>query len=254
MKKDQIGIQLYTLREAAAADMDGTLAKVAEQGYTSVEFAGFNDHTAAQVKAMLNKHGLRAASAHIPLPAFQNRLDGVIEDLVTLGAEWGVVPWVAPDDRSEATMRGYGEQFDSYAEQMKLAGVKFAYHNHDFEFADKTAEGKTLFDTLVSVTTPGLVFFELDAFWAAVGGFDPEQVIKDNADRIALLHLKDGSIGPGSHKDAPFGEGDLKWEPILTAAREAGVSWYITEQDAPSPENPFLDTETSLRNAETMAL
>jgi len=254
MKKNQIAIQLYTLREAAAADFDGTLAKVAEQGYTAVEFAGFGDHTAAQVKEMLNKHGLRAASAHIPLEQFQTRLDGVIEDLVTLGAGWGVVPFVAPDDRSEATMRGYAEQFDSYAEQMKLAGVKFAYHNHHFEFADKTSEGKTLFDTLVSVTTPGLVFFELDAFWAAVGGFDPATVITDNADRIALLHLKDGSTDEFDHKDTPFGQGDLKWEPILAAAREAGVSWYITEQDAPSPENPFLDTETSLRNAERMAL
>lgn len=254
MNKDQIGIQLYTVREAAAADLDATLGKIAGQGYTAVEFAGFHDHTAAQVKGMLDKHGLRAASAHIPVPQFQNRLDGVVDDLATLGAEWGVIPWVAPNDRSEGTMRGYAEQFDSYAERLRSADIKFAYHNHDFEFASKTSDGKTLFDTLVSVTTPGLVFFELDAFWAAVGGFDPEQVIKDNADRIGLLHLKDGSIGPGSHKDAPFGEGDLKWEPILAAARDAGVTWYITEQDAPNPDDPFRDTETSLRNAETMAL
>lgn len=254
MKKNQIGIQLYTVREAAAKDFDGTLGKIAEQGYTAVEFAGFHGLSATQVKDLLNKHGLRAASAHIPLTDFQNRLDGVVEDLVTLGAGWGVVPWVAPADRSEGTMRGYAEQFDSYAERLSSAGIKFAYHNHDFEFSDTTADGKTLFDTLVSVTTPGLVNFELDALWAAVGGFDPAQVIKDNADRIALLHLKDGSTGQGSHKDAPFGQGDLKWEPILQAARDAGVSWYITEQDAPSPENPFLDTETSLRNAERMAL
>lgn len=254
MKKDQIGIQLYTVREAAAADFDGTLGKIAGQGYTAVEFAGLHGQSASQVRAMLDKHGLRAASAHIPLPQFQNRLDGVVEDLVTLGAGWGVVPWVAPNDRTESTMRGYAAQFDTYAEQLQSAGIKFAYHNHDFEFANMTAEGKTLFDTLVSVTTPGLVHFELDAFWAAVGGFDPAQVIRDNADRIGLLHLKDGSIGQGSHKDAPFGEGDLAWDPILAAARDAGVEWYITEQDAPNPENPFLDTETSLRNAERMTI
>ncbi len=254
MDKNQIGIQLYTLREAAANDLDGTLAKVAEQGYTAVEFAGFYGHSARKVKDLLDAHGLRAASAHIPLTDFQNRLDGVVDDLVTLGAEWGVVPWVAADDRSEQTMRGYAEQFDGFAERLKSAGVKFAYHNHDFEFSQTTAGGTTLFDTLVAVTTPGLVFFELDAFWAAVGGFDPAQVIKDNADRIALLHLKDGSIGQGSHQDAPFGQGDLEWDPILEAARAASVSWYITEQDVPNSENPFQDTETSLRNAERMAL
>jgi sugar phosphate isomerase/epimerase len=253
VKKNQIGIQLYTVREAAMKDFDGTLGKIAEQGYKAVEFAGFHDLNASNVKELLNKHGLRAASAHIPLTDFQDRLDGVIEDLVTLGAGWGVVPWVAPDDRTEKTMRGYAEQFESYAERMKPAGIKFAYHNHHFEFSDTTTDGKTLFDTLVSVTTPGLVFFELDAFWAAVGGFDPAQVIKDNAERIALLHLKDGSTDQFDHKDAPFGQGELKWGPILEAARDAGVSWYITEQDAPNPENPFLDTETSLRNAERMA-
>lgn len=254
MKKDQIAIQLYTVRDAAASDFDGTLAKIAGQGYTAVEFAGFHGQSAAQVRNLLDKHGLRAASAHIPLGDFQNRLDGVVDDLVTIGAEWGVVPWVAPDDRSEKTLRGYAEQFDSYAERLKSADIAFAYHNHDFEFADTTAGGTTLFDTLVSVTTPGLVFFELDAFWAAVGGFEPAEVIGANADRIALLHLKDGAIGQGSHTDAPFGQGDLRWEPILRAARAAGVAWYITEQDAPNPDDPFRDTETSLRNAERMAI
>lgn len=254
MKKDQIGIQLYTLREAAAADLDAALGRVAEIGYTAVEFAGFQGLTAPTVKGLLDKHGLRAAAAHVPLTQFQEDLDGVVDDLTTIEAEWGIVPWVSPGDRSEEAMVRIASEFDAYAERLRTAGIRFAYHNHEFEFSEKTSKGLTVFETLVEITTPGRVFFELDAFWAAVGGADPAKVIADHADRIGLVHLKDapeGGIARGN--DVPFGEGVLDWDGILAAARAAGVSWYITEQDNPNPDDPFGDVATALRNAEAKA-
>jgi sugar phosphate isomerase/epimerase len=254
MNKDQIGIQLYTIRQAAAKDFDAALGRVAEIGYTAVEFAGFQGLTASTVKGLLDKHGLKAAAAHVPLADFQERLDGVVDDLTTIGAEWGIVPWVSPDDRSEDAMLKIANEFDAFARRLQTAGIRFAYHNHDFEFSTTTGNGKTLFDTMVEITTPGLVYFELDAFWAAVGGFDPATVISKNADRIALVHLKDapeGSVERG--KDVPFGEGALDWDGILAAARSAGVSWYITEQDNPNPDDPFGDVATALKNALAVA-
>ncbi len=254
MNRNQIGIQLYTIRQAAAEDFDAALGRVAEIGYTAVEFAGFQGLSAATVKGLLDKHGLKAASAHVPLADFRDRLDGVVDDLATIGAEWGIIPWVSPDDRSEEAMLAIANAFDAYAERLQGAGIKFAYHNHEFEFSEKTASGKTLFDTMVEITTPGLVYFELDAFWAAVGGFDPAKVISDNADRIGLVHLKDAPEGGVERgKDVPFGEGALDWDGILAAARSAGVSWYITEQDNPNPDDPFGDVATSLRNALAVA-
>ncbi|MDQ3657532.1 MAG: sugar phosphate isomerase/epimerase [Chloroflexota bacterium] len=254
MNTNQIGIQLYTIREAAAADLDAALGRVAEIGYTAVEFAGFQGLTAPTVKGLLDKHGLKAAAAHVPLSDFRNRLDGVIDDLTTIEAEWGIVPSVPSSDRSEAGMLGLGREFDAYAERLQTAGIKFAYHNHDFEFSETTANGKTLFDTMVEITTPGLVYFELDAFWAAVGGFDPSRVISQNAERIGLVHLKDGPEGGVARgNDVPFGEGTLDWDGILAAARAAGVSWYITEQDNPNPEDPFGDVATALKNAKAAA-
>jgi len=254
VKKNQIGIQLYTVREAAAQDFPGTLAAIAEQGYTAVEFAGFHGCSATEIKDLLNKNGLRAASAHIPLTDFQTRLDGVIEDLVTLGAGWGVVPWVAPDDRSEESLKGIAEQFDGFATRLKEAGLKFGYHNHDFEFTTTSVDGKTVFDQMIEITTPGLVHFELDAFWAAVGGFDPAELITANGDRIALVHLKDGNMNDlASGKDVPFGEGALDWDSILAASRAAGVEWYVTEQDSPNPDDILGDITTAFRNAEGMA-
>ncbi len=254
MRKDQISIQLYTIRSITANDWNAALGQVAEAGYKAVEFAGFNGASAADLRTLLDTHGLTASSAHVPLSEFQTRLDGVIEDLQTIGAGWGIVPWVAPDDRSEESLKGIADQFDGFAARLGEAGLKFGYHNHDFEFTTKSATGKTVFDQMVEITTPGLVHFELDAFWVAVGGEEPAKLIAGNPDRIGLVHLKDGNLNDlTSGKDVPFGEGTLDWDAILAASRAAGVEWYVTEQDTPNPDDILGDITTALRNAERMA-
>ena len=254
MRKDQISIQLYTLRSLTATDFDAALADVASAGYKAVEFAGFQGKTATEIRVLLDKHGLRTSSAHVPLSDFQSRLEGVVEDLQVIGAEWGIVPWVAPEDRSEESLKGIAAQFDGFAARLKEAGIKFAYHNHDFEFTTKSASGKNVFDQMIEITTPGLVHFELDAFWAAVGGSDPAALIAANADRIGLVHLKDGiKANLVSGQDVPFGEGDLDWDAILSASRAAGVEWYVTEQDTPNPDDLIGDITTAYRNAEKLA-
>lgn len=252
MKRDQIGVQMYTLREMAAKDLDATLGAVAKMGYPGVEFAGFHGHSAAAVRAMLDKYGLKAFSAHIPAAQFDGDIESVVRDLTTIGAPWGIVPWISPESRDETSMRELGLKMNAWASRLKDAGIMFGYHNHDFEFSETVGTGETLFDTLVQITDPELVSFELDAMWAAVGGYEPDEVIKANRDRIKLLHIKDASK-QDPKKDVPFGEGVLDWGAILSAARGAGVEYYITEQDHPNPEDPAGDVETALRNAEGMA-
>lgn len=252
MKRDQIGVQMYTLREMAAKDLDATLGTVAKMGYTGVEFAGFQGHSAADVKAMLDKYGLQAFAAHIPVTQFEGDIESVVSDLTTIGAPWGIVPWVSPDERGEASMRDLGLKMNAWASRLKDAGIGFGYHNHDFEFTAKVDSGETLYQTLLNITDPNLVFFELDAFWASFGGYEPDELIKANADRIRLVHLKDASKDD-PRKDVPFGDGVLDWGAILSAARSAGVEYYITEQDHPNPDDPAGDVQTALRNAESMA-
>ena len=252
MKKNQIGIQLYTLRELAAKDLDGALAQVAEAGYPGVEFAGFQGHSASEVRGMLDAHGLKAFSAHIPVAEFDASIDQVIENLHAIGAPWGVIPWIGPEDRSVAAFEKLGDKFNQYGEKLQAAGLKFGYHNHNFEFEEKSDAGKNIFDTLVEITEPGLVSFELDAFWAEVGGYDAAEVIRANASRIHLIHLKDASRDD-SRKDVPFGTGVLDWGAILSASNDAGVEYYITEQDNPNPADPVGDIVTAYRNAEKAA-
>jgi sugar phosphate isomerase/epimerase len=249
MKKSQIGIQLYTLREQTAKDFDGTLSKVAAAGYPGVEFAGFQGHSAKDIRGLLDSHGLKAFSAHIPVTEFEASIDQVIENLHTIGAEWGVIPWIGPDDRSVAAFEKLGEKFNQYGEKLQAANLKFGYHNHNFEFEETSDAGKTIFDTLLEITEPGTVSFELDAFWAEVGGYDAAEVIRTNADRIRLVHLKDASRDD-PRKDVPFGEGVLDWGAILSASDRAGVEYYITEQDNPNPTDPVGDVVTAYRNAE----
>jgi len=229
---DQIAIQLYTVRELAAADLAGTLETIAGIGYKAVELAGFYGRTADEIRNLTDEFGLRVVSAHIPVTDFETDLGKVISDLQTLGAEWGVVPWIAPDKRDEASLRAYGEQFNEYASRLAAAGIKFGYHNHDFEFTHKTDGGDSLFEMLLNVTDPSSVHFELDAWWVSVGGLDPAEVLAQNKNRISLVHLKDGfQNNKVSGGDVPFGEGDLDFTTFFRAAEEAGVEYYITEQD-----------------------
>lgn len=252
MNRDQIGVQLYTLREMAAKDFDATLGAVAKMGYAGVEFAGFHGHSAAEVRGMLDKYGLKAFSAHVPIDQFENDIESVVSDMQTVGAPWVVIPFVSPENRSPAFFADLGEKMNAWASRLKEAGIRLGYHNHDFEFTMTAEDGRTIFETLLSITDPDLVSFELDLFWAAVGGYEPDQVMRQYPDRITLVHLKDGKqLERG--KDLPFGEGALDWGAILSAAREIGVEYYITEQDNPNPDDPAGDVETALRNAERVA-
>jgi sugar phosphate isomerase/epimerase len=229
---ENIAIQLYTVRERAAEDFAGTLQKIAEIGYKAVELAGFYGQTAEQIRAIADSAGLKVVSAHIPVTEFEADLGKVSSDLQTLGASWGVVPWISPDSRTEQALLAYGEQFNVYADTLAAAGIKFGYHNHDFEFTSKTEAGPSLFEMLIDVTDPAKVYFELDAYWASVAGLDPADVLTQYKDRIKLVHLKDGfrdNLVAGA--DVPFGEGDLDFTSFFKAAAEAGVEYYITEQD-----------------------
>jgi len=249
MRTDQIALQLYTMREAAKDDLLGTLTRVAEAGYRAVEFAGFHGVAPAQIRATLDKHGIRAMGAHVQLSEFETRLDGVLTDLQTLGCDYAIVPGLPEDRRGAETVPALAAAFNEIGARCQESGLRFAYHNHAFEFEIRDAAGATFWELLVAATDPGSISFELDAYWVQFAGYNPVTIIDSLAGRVPLLHLKD--MDPTDRtKDAPFGEGSLPWPPILAAAGRAGVAWYVVEQDV--PRDPLEDITTSLRNAEKM--
>jgi sugar phosphate isomerase/epimerase len=249
--KGQIGLELYTVRSLATTDMIGTLRKVAEVGYPTVEFAGYGGVPASELRAVLDDLGLKAVASHVPLDHFANRFDEVVVELQTLGIKDAIVPWVAPERRAEffADNAALARTFNDWGARCRNAGLRFGYHNHDFEFAPAPNGKGTLLDALLDATDPSLVHLELDAYWAAYAEVDPISILQRYTGRVPILHVKDMAAG-SDRAIAAVGEGVLPWGEILAAAEDAGTEWFIVEQD--NPKDPLVDIATSLRNLEAV--
>jgi sugar phosphate isomerase/epimerase len=249
MRREQIALQMYTVRENAGRDMLGTLRQLFEMGYRAVEFAGYGGLSATELRAVLDEYGLRAVGAHVPFEEWTEP-ERVLADLHILGCSHAAVPMMSPEHReSEAAVARVAEELNRLGEACEREGVAFSYHNHDFEFAP--LGDATAWDVLMRETDPRLVGLELDVNWARYAGVDPEPLIRDLADRISLLHLKD--MAPDDERsDALVGEGTMPWNELLAAGEAAGVDWYIVEQD--HPRDALEDIRRSLRNLERMAV
>ena len=171
-KISRVGIQLYTLRTAAAADLQGTLSRLAKIGYKEIEFAGYYNHPASEIRTILDANGLTAPSAHIAITQIETAPDKTFEDARTVGHEWITVPSL-PGGRKETVdaWKQVAAQFNTVAAQVKKAGFRFAYHNHNTEFR-KVGDTVPL-DVLIGETDPALVNFEMDIYWVVNGGGDP---------------------------------------------------------------------------------
>jgi sugar phosphate isomerase/epimerase len=249
MRADQIALQLYSVRDETASDMLGTLRKLADMGFRAVELAGYGNSSAQEVRAALDDLGMRAMAAHVGMDKFETSASQTFDELKMLGVDYAVVPSIPRDRRADvAGARRIGEQFNSLAEQARAVGMGFAYHNHDFEFAP--LDGTDFYETLLGSTDPDLVKLELDVYWALFAGRDPVDLIKRNAGRVSLLHVKDMVQGEDRDMAVP-GEGILDWRQVLDIADAAGTEWYIIEHDRPT--DPLNDVERGLRYLEGLA-
>jgi sugar phosphate isomerase/epimerase len=247
VRDDQIALQLYTVRRDLASDLEGTLRAVAEAGYTAVEVAGLPPVDPARLAGLLEDNGLRVAAAHESLDALRTEAAAVLERLTSLGCPRVVVPFLAEADRATvADTRRTAAELATIAGTVGDHGLRLAYHNHNFEFAP--LDGTTVWDVLLDELPADRVDIELDVFWAAYAGEDPVARIRALAGRVRLLHMKD--LGD-DRRDYPPGEGSLPFEAIVAAGREAGVEWYIVEQD--EPRDALNDIVRGLRHLEGLA-
>ncbi len=246
MDPRQLGLQLYTVRSLTASDMLGTLRRVAHLGFRAVEFAGFGDTPVRLLRETLDELGLRALGAHVQYGAFTTDLQRVCDELLVLGCEYAFVPSIPQPMRAESrTERELPARLEEWGAACRRSGLRFAYHNHAFEFA-ALAGGGTLFDALLR-TDPQLVELELDVFWAEYAGRDALALIREHGRRIALLHVKDIAADQDP-QDVPVGRGSLDWAAILAAGEAADVRWFVVEQD--NPRDPLDDITQSLRYLE----
>ena len=239
-KQTKLGIQLYTLRTVAAKDLGGTLARLATIGYKEIEFAGYYNHPAAEVRAMLDRYGLSAPSAHIDMAQLEGEAAATTyQDAKTIGLEWVTVPSLPRGRRDTVDdWKRLAQQFNAVAADARAQGFRFAYHNHNTEF--RKVDGAVPLEILLGETNPSLVSFEMDVYWVVNGGANPIDLLTRYPGRFKMLHLKD-SMGPPEHKMADVGAGTIDFKAIL--ARADGIEHYFVEHD--SPADPFASAAAS---------
>lgn len=228
---DRIGLQLYTVRKAMQADVEGTLARVAATGYKEVEFAGYFGKSPTDIRAMLDRHGLSAPAVHVGSIA-PDQWRASLEAAATIGHRYMVVPWIPAEER--ATLDGWkrvAENYNRIGAEARAAGLQFAYHNHDFEFVP--VEGRVPFDVLLENTDPQLVQLEIDLYWITKGGQDPLRYFQRWPGRVPLVHVKD-SVGPPDHTMVDVGAGKIDFKKIFARREQAGIRHFFVEHDEPS--------------------
>jgi len=230
----QVGLQLYTVRDAMAKDVDGTLAQIASAGYRLVETAGLYDRTAADLRAMFDKHGIRTVSGHYPLADLEKAPDTMFATAKTLGQEYVTVPWLDPSLRTAETFGSLPSRLNKLGEQARAAGLKIAYHNHDFEFENYGAS-TTVMERLLANTDPALVTFELDGYWAFKVGREPAEIVARYPGRFTMVHLKDSTAAPAK-EFADVGKGVIDFKRFIAAAQRNGLRYAFVERDvSPDP-------------------
>lgn len=254
MNKKEIGLQLYTLRDELPKDVKGTLEKVAKAGYTTVETYGFSIKdqfwglTPKELKKILDDNGLKAVSGHYNLGSFlydgnTAELIAAIEAAKVLKNEFLTVPWIdEPFRRSIEDYKKIAARVNEAAEMCKKAGLKLAYHNHDFEF--KKYDGVTGYEILLKETDKDLVYFELDLYWVVHSGNDPLKLFKENPGRFKMWHVKDKDKN-NNDLNTEVGSGTIDFKLFFSEAKQSGMVHFFVEQENNFASNSFDSIQTS---------
>jgi sugar phosphate isomerase/epimerase len=230
-RKPDIGLQLYTVREAIEKDPEEALRKVAEIGFVGIEYYPLPDSLSPnRVGKLFNDFGLDVFAMHLPLPVGEDR-GGAVKLAETFHCDRVIYPGWPQGEKYrtlEATKRTM-EVYNEAAAYLKNQGLRFGLHNHWWEFEE--VDGIIPFYYLLKHLDRS-VFFEIDAYWARTAGQDPAKVLATFGPRAPLLHIKDGPAVKGDtmYKHVPIGEGSLDFHALAKAAGST-TEWMIVEFD-----------------------
>jgi len=251
MDKKEIGLQLYTLRDELPKDVKSTLEKVAKAGYKTVETYGFSIKdqfwglSPIEVKKILDANNLKAPSGHYNLGSFLydgnlEEVKAAIEAAQILKNEYLTVPWVDEPFRND--FHKIAVRLNEAGKMCAAAGLKLAYHNHDFEF--KKHNGITGYEILLKETDRNLVYFELDLYWVVRSGNDPIKLFKENPGRFKLWHVKDmDKVNPALNTE--IGSGSINFKTIFKEVKQSGMKHFFVEQENNYKPNAFEAIKTS---------
>jgi len=228
----KIAIQLYSVRDHTTKDFLGTLKKLGDMGYEAVQFAGFFDTPAEELKQVMDEANLVAAGSHMPFDTLTgDQLEASLEYNRAIGNDLIICPMLPEELRAdEGAYYRAAEELNDIGRKCKEAGFTFAYHNHDMEFHD-LGNGKRGFDIIFEETDRENVKMELDCYWATHADVDPLQTIKAYDDLVVSLHIKDMKEENGKKRSVEIGNGSLDIATLWETGESVGVDWYVIEQE-----------------------
>ncbi|MFC5468513.1 sugar phosphate isomerase/epimerase family protein [Cohnella suwonensis] len=240
MIRHRLAAQLYTVRNEAKKDFESVLRDLSKMGWAAVQIDGLHGYPAREIAAVMKEVGLKAAGMHVGLERMKNDLDAVLEEAALFDTK-DFICHSLPDGLQ--TPEGYASVRNDLlrvAAKVSGTGYRAGYHNHDFEF-HTSIDGKIALEYLLEDPA---VFAEIDTYWVLKAGQDPLSFIRNYANRMPILHLKD-MTADGRQTFAEIGTGLIDFAPILKWGLENGVEWFAVEQDY-CPGNPMDSLATSL--------
>ena len=228
----RLGLQLYSLRDAALADVERTLADIAAIGYKDVELLGSMSNfgmAPGPLRAVLDRLGLRAPSTHVGAGALDD-LDRQLVGARTLGHEYLVVAsFPAERRRTLDDVRRWGDRFNEAGADARRRGVWIGFHNHAEDFTP--VEGQAPYDVFVERTDPAVVRLQLDTGNLAMAGRDPQAYMKRFGARYWSFHIKDVPR-MRSTADAELGKGVLDFRRLLASIPRLEDKHLFVEQES----------------------
>lgn len=255
--KHAVGIQLYSVREDMTKDPLGTLKKVAEMGYKNVEHANYVNEkfygwTAKEFRKILDDLGLKMPSGHTVFgkphwnedkKEFTDVWKKTVEDAAICGQKYVISPWLDIAYRKDFDqLKRFMEVFNKNGELCKASGMKFGYHNHDFEFSLKLSSVK-VYDIMLQNTDPKLVAQQLDIGNMYGGGGRAAELLAQYPGRFELMHVKDEIKSEKEHggwESAILGVGVIDVKDIIDSGKKSGgTTQFIIEQESYQGKAPL---------------
>lgn len=253
MPESVIAAQLYTLREYTRTPVEiaETLNKVKALGYDAVQLSALGPIDPGALKRMLDDAGLAVCATHVSYERLRDDTAAVLDEHRLWNCRHTAIGGLPDAYKNRDGYYRFAREASEVARRLVTAGVTFSYHNHSFEL--EKYDGRTGLAILYEESAADVFTSEIDTYWLQHGGADPAQWIRRLQHRAPLVHLKDMTVKDNTPIMAEVGEGNMNWPDILAACREAGVRWYIVEQDV-CLRDPFESLGISLRNLRAMGL
>lgn len=231
---NNFGLQLWTLRDDLPKNAQDVLKQVASFGYKQLEgyegpqgiYWGMK-HT--EFKKFISDLGMNMVSSHCK---WEENLEQKAAEAAEIGLKWLMCPYLGPQKELDF-FKKTAEKFNKAGEVCKKAGIRFAYHNHDYSF--KQLEGQLPQDVMMQNTDPSLVDFEMDIYWVVAAGADPIAWFNKYPNRFKLVHVKDKK----ENESVVLGTGTIDFPKILKEGYKKGVEYFIVEQEAYTGTTPL---------------